>query len=73
LKDRETIHCELDLRGSDLQWTAGDALGICPTNNPLMVDKILSLMQTTGKEDLKSVKRLSYRGEGDQTIPNFVS
>lgn len=44
--DKETIHTEFDLTGSDLQFTSGDALGIYPLNNPPEVDQLLSAMHS---------------------------
>ena len=44
--DKETIHTEFDLSGSDLQFTSGDALGIYPLNNPPEVDQLISAMHT---------------------------
>lgn len=66
--DRETIHCELDICGSDLQWTAGDALGICPTNNPGTVDHILSLLGVPGTEKMSPVQKPLFRGAGPLTL-----
>jgi sulfite reductase alpha subunit-like flavoprotein len=39
--EKEVLHCEFDLRGSDLTYTSGDALGIYPLNNPSEVDSLL--------------------------------
>ena len=38
---KETIHLELDLEGSGLDYEAGDALGVLPVNPPEIVDEIL--------------------------------
>ena len=36
--------------GSDLAYTAGDAIGIIPVNNPPEVDLLLAALHCTGKE-----------------------
>jgi sulfite reductase (NADPH) flavoprotein alpha-component len=48
--DKETIHIEVDVSGSDLAYTAGDAIGIIPVNNPPEVDLLLAALHCTGKE-----------------------
>ena len=45
--DKETIHTEFDLTGSDLQFTSGDALGIYPLNNLPEVDQLISAMHSS--------------------------
>ncbi|XP_019647307.1 PREDICTED: NADPH oxidoreductase A-like [Branchiostoma belcheri] len=49
-EDKETIHCEFDLTGSGLTFTAGDALGIYPQNNPAEVRAVLKALQASGTE-----------------------
>ncbi|KAI8502856.1 hypothetical protein Bbelb_195580 [Branchiostoma belcheri] len=49
-EDKETIHCEFDLTGSGLTFTAGDALGIYPQNNPSEVRAVLKALQASGTE-----------------------
>ncbi|XP_066292774.1 NADPH oxidoreductase A-like isoform X2 [Branchiostoma lanceolatum] len=49
-EDKETIHCEFELAGSDLTFTAGDALGIYPQNNPAEVGAVLSALYASGRE-----------------------
>ncbi|MGB0373277.1 MAG: assimilatory sulfite reductase (NADPH) flavoprotein subunit [Opitutales bacterium] len=39
---KETIHVELDLEGSGLNYKPGDALGVVPTNDPALVEDFLS-------------------------------
>ena len=48
--DKETIHAEFDLTGSDLTYTSGDALGIYPLNNPPEVEDVISALHCTGDE-----------------------
>ncbi|XP_078337816.1 NADPH oxidoreductase A-like isoform X1 [Crassostrea virginica] len=50
-EDKETIHCEFNIKGSRLTWIAGDALGIYPQNNPRHVEKILQVLGYTGREE----------------------
>lgn len=44
--DKETLHTEFDLTGSELTYTSGDALGIYPLNNPPEVDSIVQALCT---------------------------
>ena len=47
LADKETIHAEFDLTGSDIMYVCGDALGIYPLNNPPEVDSLIDALHTT--------------------------
>jgi sulfite reductase (NADPH) flavoprotein alpha-component len=38
---KDVRHFEIDLSGSDLRYEAGDALGVFPTNDPLLADEII--------------------------------
>lgn len=42
--DRETRHVELSLEGSNLQFEAGDSLGVYPENHPQLVNDIIEAM-----------------------------
>ncbi len=46
--DKETIHTEFDINGSELMYTAGDALGVYPLNNPPEVDAALLALHCNG-------------------------
>lgn len=46
---KETRHYELSLQGSHLTYEAGDALGIWPTNCPMLVKEILEQQQLDGE------------------------
>lgn len=48
--DKETIHAEFDLNGSELAYTSGDALGVYPMNNPPEVDTVLHALHCKGDE-----------------------
>ncbi len=60
---KDTIHLSINLSGSEIQYKAGDALGVIPTNPPELVDELISVlgwspgeMVTTqkGERDLRS-------------------
>ncbi|MDC3417605.1 assimilatory sulfite reductase (NADPH) flavoprotein subunit [Aquibacillus salsiterrae] len=42
--NKETIHLELDLEGSNLSFEPGDSLGIIPENNPDLVRELIEEM-----------------------------
>ena len=41
---KETRHYEISLEGSDITYEVGDALGVIPTNCPILVDEIISAL-----------------------------
>jgi sulfite reductase (NADPH) flavoprotein alpha-component len=47
---KETRHFVVDLRGSGLRYTAGDSLGVFPSNRPSEVAEILQWLGATGDE-----------------------
>jgi sulfite reductase (NADPH) flavoprotein alpha-component len=47
---KETRHFEISLNGSNLSYTAGDALGIVPCNCPELVEQILRALNCDGEE-----------------------
>lgn len=47
LADKETIHAEFDLTGSDITYACGDALGIYPLNNPPEVKSMIDALHTS--------------------------
>lgn len=47
---KETHHIVLDLKGSNLTYQVGDSIGIYPRNHPIILEKTLSALKTTGKE-----------------------
>lgn len=49
---RETIHLELDLKGSGLQYEPGDALGVYAMNSTQLIDSVLSICQFSGDEQV---------------------
>lgn len=51
---KETLHLELDLSGSELQYQAGDALGVYAFNPPRVVDPVLAKLGFTGEETVET-------------------
>lgn len=47
---KDTRHLVVDLAGSGLVYTAGDSLGVFPTNRPELVDEVLRRLGATGDE-----------------------
>jgi sulfite reductase (NADPH) flavoprotein alpha-component len=50
--EKDTRHFEIGLEGSDLQYEAGDALGVVPLNCPEMVDDLLGALKFSGAENV---------------------
>ncbi|MBV8484886.1 MAG: sulfite reductase subunit alpha [Verrucomicrobia bacterium] len=51
---KETRHFEVSLAGSNLSYTAGDAVGIVPRNCPELVEQILKTLNCDGEEAVPS-------------------
>ncbi|WP_162052926.1 assimilatory sulfite reductase (NADPH) flavoprotein subunit [Pontibacter pamirensis] len=47
---KETIHLELSLEGSGLQYEPGDALGVYGTNSPSLIEGVLQATNLSGDE-----------------------
>jgi sulfite reductase (NADPH) flavoprotein alpha-component len=47
---KETRHIEISLEGSGLSYEVGDALGVLPTNCPMLASEILELLGCDGEE-----------------------
>ena len=47
---KDTRHFEIDLAGSGITYEVGDSLGVFPTNNPALVEEILSVLGFSGEE-----------------------
>ena len=47
---KEVRHFEIDLGDSGLTYTAGDALGVMPSNCPALVEECLTVLGATGEE-----------------------
>ena len=50
--EKDTRHVVLDLKGSNLSYKPGDALGVYPENCPSLVQRILELLDASGAEDV---------------------
>lgn len=46
--EKETYHIEIDLAESGLEYRVGDSFGICPTNDPELVDRLLATLRLPG-------------------------
>src|SRR5690606_13977964 len=55
---KETIHLELDLGDSGLQYEPGDALGVYGSSSPKSVEAVLAATNLSGKERV-----MSHKGE----------
>ncbi|MEN9344368.1 MAG: hypothetical protein RLZZ453_1155 [Chlamydiota bacterium] len=65
---KETFHLVLNTKGSSLEFKVGDAVGIYPKNDPLLVDHILDVLQAKGDEMIKDP-----RSSTEYTIREFLS
>ncbi len=54
--EKETYHVEIDLSGSGIRYSAGDALGLYPTNDSRVVEDILKATGLTGEEAVSGKK-----------------
>jgi len=59
VKDRNCLHMEIDISGSNLSYQTGDHVAVWPTNAGKEVDRILNVLGLTSKRDsVVSVKAL---------------
>ena len=56
---KHTRHFEIELAGSGLEFTPGDSLAVLPTNDPELVDELLSVLGFSGDEAITNPKGLS--------------
>jgi len=54
--EKDTRHFELDLTGWGLSFEVGDSVGVCPTNDPDLVDGIIRALGATGNEKVRRLK-----------------
>ena len=54
--EKDTRHFELDLTGWGLSFDVGDSVGVCPTNDPDLVDAIIRALGATGDEKVPRLK-----------------
>lgn len=57
--DKETIHAEFDLTGSEITYTCGDALGVYPLNNSQDVNDLINALNAFS-ELLVPIPQFSY-------------
>lgn len=69
--DKQTLHIELSLEGSNLTYQPGDALGIYPENNPNLVDILLEALNLSPEEIVTVNKQGDVRSLRDALISNF--
>ncbi len=50
--EKDTRHFVVDVAGSGLTYSAGDALGVYPTNRPLEVEEVIERIGATGWESV---------------------
>ena len=50
--DKETRHFEISIEGSGLNYEAGDALGVFPSNCPDLVDQVIQKIGCDGEEEV---------------------
>ncbi len=53
---KDTLHLELSLEGSGLTYEAGDALGVCPVNDPELVAELVTALDANADEDVVTPK-----------------
>jgi sulfite reductase (NADPH) flavoprotein alpha-component len=51
--EKDTRHFELDLTGWGLNYEVGDSMTVWPTNDPVLVDEIISRIRAKGDEPVK--------------------
>ena len=54
--EKDTRHFEIDLTGWGLSFEVGDSVGVCPTNDPVLVDEIIRALGATGDEKVPRLK-----------------
>ncbi|MGY4762507.1 assimilatory sulfite reductase (NADPH) flavoprotein subunit [Paenibacillus caseinilyticus] len=69
--DRETRHVELSLEGSNLQYEAGDSLGVYPENHPRLVDELIEAMGWNAEEPVAVNKNGEQKPLRDALLRNF--
>jgi sulfite reductase (NADPH) flavoprotein alpha-component len=54
---KETYHLVFNIQGSGIEYKPGDCFGIIPYNDPVIVDKVLSLLGATGDEEVMVTRK----------------
>lgn len=55
---KDTRHFEISLEGSGLGYEVGDALGVLPTNCPVLIEELLAMLGFKGEEIVKDPSNL---------------
>lgn len=50
---KQTYHVSLGIEGSAVRFRPGDSIGILPSNDPLLVKRLLSLLSSPSDEDIQ--------------------
>jgi sulfite reductase (NADPH) flavoprotein alpha-component len=50
VSSKQVVHLAFSLANSGVEYEAGDALGVIPTNDPQLVDEVLAATKLTGEE-----------------------
>lgn len=64
---KKTYHVTVDLSGSNISYSAGDAVAIFPENSPEDVNALLEALQKSGHEEV-----LDPRSGGEMTLEHFL-
>ncbi len=57
--NKDTRHFEISLAGSGLDYEVGDSLGVFPSNDPVLVEKILETLGFSGDEIVPNADKVS--------------
>ena len=61
---KQTYHIVLNIKNSGLEFKVGDSIGICPQNDPFVIDDVLNALRAKDDEqvtDTRSSETLSFR------------
>lgn len=56
--DKQTLHVELSLEESGLEYNPGDAVGVVPQNDPVYVDELLAALRLDGEAPFEEGRQL---------------
>ena len=55
--EKQTVHYEISLEGSGLEYLPGDSLAVLPQNDPSLVEEMISVLGCTGDEPVVDPKK----------------
>ncbi len=77
--EKDTRHLELDLNGWGLNYEVGDSMTVWPTNDPALIDEIITRIRAEGDEPVKGPNGQTTLREAlfrdcriTQTTPKFL-